>query len=452
MPSVCIVTPAHLTCNPRVVKEADALHQAGFQVDVVFAQRGSDVMCESDRLLTEGRGWKSSPIRIPTREHRRVNWFVMTAAQRSLRLLPNVVWDLGFVAERSEGRAFGALARAATSRKADLYVGHYVEGLAAAAVAARHSNGRLGFDSEDLHTGEGENPAEIARVDFIQRRYLPQCQYVSAASEGIGTVLSREYGVSEPVTIHNCFPISERLLLDEETQDRRGEGLSLYWYSQVIGLDRGIQDAIRAMAMLGGAMELHLRGRLDSETRIALESLATQVGVQSRVHFHSPVPPQQLLSRAVEHDVGLALEQGVTLNRAICTTNKLFFYMLAGLAIAATNVQGQVHVLSTIPEAASLYSPGDAQALASILKLWQNSAETLRKAKHASLDAALQRWNWELEGTRLVNAVTRSLTKVATKSSQRIGSGAERRRRKISPGTPRSFASDDGRHSPMHNE
>ena len=33
--SVCIVSPGHLASNPRVVKEADALHGAGYRVTVI---------------------------------------------------------------------------------------------------------------------------------------------------------------------------------------------------------------------------------------------------------------------------------------------------------------------------------------------------------------------------------------------------------------------------------
>ena len=34
-PSVCIVTPGNLASNPRVLKEATALHSAGYRVTVV---------------------------------------------------------------------------------------------------------------------------------------------------------------------------------------------------------------------------------------------------------------------------------------------------------------------------------------------------------------------------------------------------------------------------------
>jgi glycosyltransferase involved in cell wall biosynthesis len=303
-----------------------------------------------------------------------------------------------------------------------MYVGHYPEGLAAAAFAANHHATQLGFDAEDLHTGEANPQTHLARVAFIEQRYLPLCSYTSAASAGIATALADRYGIATPATIHNTFPWSERTQLDGKRIDRRGEALSLYWYSQVIGVDRGIQDAIRAMALVSRPVQLHLRGAIDGATRESFLRLAGELGVQERMYFHPPVAPDELLSRAVEHDIGLALEQGTVLNRAICATNKLFFFMLAGLAIAATDVPGQAAVLSQHPDAASLYRPGDAVALAAVLDRWQEHPDLLRRAKGASLEAARRRWNWELESEVLVRRLTRALnwpdTEVRRESSK----------------------------------
>jgi glycosyltransferase involved in cell wall biosynthesis len=124
--------------------------------------------------------------------------------------------------------------------------------------------------------------------------------------------------------------------------------------------------------------------------------------------FHASVPPSELLSRAAEHDVGLALEQGTVLNRALCATNKLFLYMLAGLAIAATDVPGQRSVLANEPGGA-LYPPGDYRALATILEEWRSKRAALNNAKAAALELARDRWNWEIERNKLVETVRRFL-------------------------------------------
>lgn len=417
--TVCIVTPANLCSNPRVVKEADALHEAGLRVEVVFAQNGIRGHDAYDRAIVASRGWTATPVTLPTRKTRPARWLHGALTQRLCQLLPMRTWPYADIAERGEGMAYHLLARAALQIEADLFIGHYAEGLAAAGAAARRRQVLLAFDAEDFHTGEANPAAKISRIDFIQRRYLPRCAYITAASGGIADALAGAYDIPLPTTIHNTFSWSDRQLIDRDVLDRRGRELSLYWYSQVIGLDRGLQDAIRALGLLRGPAQLHLRGAIADETRTALLALATDCGVRDQIHFHEPIAPDALLSRAVEHDIGLALEQGTVFNRAICATNKLFFFMLAGLAIAATDVPGQAKVLSHDPDAGYLYPPGDHVRLADLLERWRSSPEALARAKRASLEAARSHWNWESEAKRLREVVQRSIRGVRNTGEKR---------------------------------
>ncbi|HKO11597.1 MAG TPA: hypothetical protein VJV22_06500 [Acidobacteriaceae bacterium] len=128
-----------------------------------------------------------------------------------------------------------------------------------------------------------------------------------------------------------------------------------------------------------------------------------------QLFFHPQVATSELLSRTSEHDVGLALEQGRSLNRAICTTNKLFFYLLGGLAVAATDVPGQLAALEAHKDAASFYTPGDYRALARVLERWRVDRGALERAKAASLACARRECNWERDAKRLVTVVTEAL-------------------------------------------
>src|SRR5580692_10063341 len=53
---VCLITPGHLSTNPRIVKEADALSEAGYEVTVIAA----DYMQWARRADAEfaGRPWR----------------------------------------------------------------------------------------------------------------------------------------------------------------------------------------------------------------------------------------------------------------------------------------------------------------------------------------------------------------------------------------------------------
>jgi glycosyltransferase involved in cell wall biosynthesis len=228
---------------------------------------------------------------------------------------------------------------------------------------------------------------------------------VTAASPGIADALADRYRIPRPTPIYNVFPWADRAGIDGDRKDRRGPALSLCWYSQSIGLDRGLQDAIRAAGLLRGDFQLHFRGTLEPSVSRELLRVARECGVAERLHLHPQVPPGELLSRVVEHDVGLALEQPVSFNRLATVTNKVFLYLLAGLAVAATDTPGHRAVLNTCPEACLVYPPGDHAALAAGLQRWLDSPQLLQRARRAALEAARTRWNWETESRRLVELV-----------------------------------------------
>jgi glycosyltransferase involved in cell wall biosynthesis len=393
------------------VKEADVLHEQGYDVCVVHAPGGLKETRRHGEELMASRGWENSYVGwSPHHSEERMTYWKSSLRQRAAQWVPRALWSISFLAEVREHRVYPELAALAAQHSADLYIGHYPAGLAAAAFAADQNGSYVAYDAEDFHVGEDpDNEARIRRIDFIERRYLPRCAYVTAASDGIADALSERYPIDRPTEVYNMFPWSERKTLDGKVKDRRGKALSLYWYSQTIGLNRGLQDAIRAAGRLDEPVQLHFRGSiLEGEVREELLREAQRSGVDDALYFHEKVPPQELLSRAAEHDIGLALEQGNTPNSRLCTSNKLFFYPLAPLAIAATNVPGQRAILSERMDCSQLYSPGDDAALAEILREWSNTQQ-LKTAKEKALEAARREWNWERESRKILQLVGKTL-------------------------------------------
>jgi hypothetical protein len=62
MATICLVTPGHLGSNPRIVKEADALTEHGYQVHVVFAQTHQRDLDRDASILAKSR-WQAHPVR-----------------------------------------------------------------------------------------------------------------------------------------------------------------------------------------------------------------------------------------------------------------------------------------------------------------------------------------------------------------------------------------------------
>lgn len=400
----CLVTPAHVCNNPRLVKEADALHAAGHAVRVV-SLRGRDAEAARDGVLMSTRGWRLDTVDVG-RESARVRWLVNSVAQRGAEHAFALGFRRGLVRDLAASRFVVPLALAAAREPADVYIAHNVEALPAAAWAARRHGAQLAFDIEDLYEGippDGEeHVAERERIVAVQRRYLPACDRLTAAAPGIADEIARRYGVTRPLPILNAFPASDRPAEPIVRRDRVSDAPALYWFSQTLGPDRGIEDALGALALLETPAQLYLRGAIDASYRATLLGRAAELGVADRLHLLDVVPPGEIVARAAEHDIGLALEQPATLNRALCVTNKLFVYMLAGLAVVATDTRGQRGVLATAETGALLYPPGDAAALASRLRTLLTTPGALARARAAALSAALGPFAWEREAARLV--------------------------------------------------
>jgi len=444
---VAIVTPTYISSNPRVVKEADALAAAGLRVCVVFSQGPMEWARADDDIVAAGSEWRAFPIKwsnAVTAE--RGTYLRSTLRFHAARRLALSGWEPLSLAVRAACRTYPELARAAAAIPARLYIGHYPEGLAAAASAARRRNASFAYDVEDLHTEEDpptrDGRRRSRRVFQIERSCIGRCRYLSAVSAGVAHALARRYPGVAPLVIHNVFPWKDRLTLDGRVKDRKGPAASLYWYSQVIGFDRGLEDVIRALGHVRRPFQLHLRGFHSDDVARLLRALAVDSGIADRVFFHQRVPPTELLSRTVEHDIGLALEQPVSRNRELTVTNKLFFYLLAGLAVVATATPGQQGVLQQIPTAGDTYAPGDHLALASIIDRLLADEGLLSRRKEAALAAARARWNWETEQQPLVEAVRMALS---------LGlDGVENRTGRCVPTSPAEVHGAIGEHGRAH--
>lgn len=412
-PRVCLVTPGHLSTNPRLVKEADALHAAGCRVRVVATKFAAWADRADGEFLD--RPWPTSWARFGPL----ARW----PGRQAMRLRRRILRPLALHAPRLPGVAALAfhdvvpqLARLAALAPADLYIAHNLAALPAAVWAARRHGARVGFDAEDFHRGElaavpANEPARRLTAG-LEARYMPCCAYVTAASDGIARAYAEALGIACPTTILNSFPLAERQGTtppDELARERHGPGLSLYWYSQTIGPDRGLEDALRAMASLGTGVRLHLRGSWADGYETTLLREARRLGVADRVHHLPPAPPGQLVERAARHDVGLALEVPATTNRDLCVTNKILVYLLAGLGVAATDTAGQREVLGHVPGAGFLYPAGNADALAACLRPWLAADGALAGARATSRLAGERRFCWEIERKIFLGIVHRAL-------------------------------------------
>jgi len=134
-----------------------------------------------------------------------------------------------------------------------------------------------------------------------------------------------------------------------------------------------------------------------------LLSLAQQCNVASeQLLFVNPVAEKEIVSIGAMHHIGMASEVPHILNRELCLTNKIFIYLLSGNAIVASSTKAQERFLNEYPGIGMTYPCNDADALSAILNQYASNRELLFMHRSASSRLALERFNWETEGTYLL--------------------------------------------------
>jgi glycosyltransferase involved in cell wall biosynthesis len=409
MPSVCLITPGQPSTNPRLVKEADALSEAGYNVSVICAH-WADWADETDRVLLNSRVWGKSVRYVGGAPDARDGRYLLSRARHGFSNRLSRVAGLDKQLQSwSLCRVLPELTRAAKETVADLYIGHNLGALPPAVIAARSNNAKVGFDAEDFHSGI--NPTNGAAVDSserVEREFLPHCDYLTAASPDIARAYAEKYQLPAPLSILNVFPLAHRP--GEITTSNPSAPLRLYWFSQTIGRNRGLEDVVRAIGILRLPIELHIRGRWHPDFRQELFALARSCGVSSaQIISHEPALSDDMVRLAAEFDIGLALEPSHTLNNDLCISNKIFTYLLAGCGIIATSTRGQTQVLEQTGKAGVLYHPGDSEALAAAIRYWYEDRNELGRARLDAWYWGETKFNWDVEKRKFLDVVESTL-------------------------------------------
>ena len=124
---IVLVTSSQPSLNPRMVKEADALSEAGYEV-IVVGQYWNEWSTKTYQELILLKKWKFIHVGgAPTND--KIIFFISRLIHKVARKLRTAVGFKFGIAELSIGRCTWLLYQQAVKQKADLYIGHNPGGL-----------------------------------------------------------------------------------------------------------------------------------------------------------------------------------------------------------------------------------------------------------------------------------------------------------------------------------
>jgi glycosyltransferase involved in cell wall biosynthesis len=401
---VVLITTGQPSTDPRLIKEADCLSEQGFDVIVLY-QYWSSWAEETDKPLLTGKKFKITQVGGSPTKKRLTYLFTRLSQKIASGLIKLKVYKLG-VAEHVACRSFSLLLSAAKKCKADLYIAHNLGALGIAVRAAHANKSSSGFDAEDFHRFEEENDKTTpsALKAYLEDKYFARLNYITTSSP----LITREYSALFPrlhfSTVLNVFP-KRTYPVNKEKSDLP---LKLVWFSQTVGLNRGLDDVLNAMGLITeGRPELHILGDINSVVKYKLEKLARKNNLYNQLFFYKPIPSENIYHFLQGFDTGLALEPGFSINNNIALSNKIFNYMQAGLSLILSDTEAQQSFYQENPETGFCYERGNSNNLATIISRLHNDRDLLNSQQKKSLEGFTNRYNWEKEQILFLNCINR---------------------------------------------
>ncbi len=410
---ICLITPGHIASNPRLVKEAQFLTKNGFDVQLIFTQYVDYIINFDSVIFKNNPTWTCQILNRTTKNIKtRFQNFTTALLHKTCAMLLLRGIKSEFIFAHAINRYFSWQLKQAVLAKAHLYIAHNLAALPVAVLAAKVNKTKCGFDAEDFHrneTTDDPKDQDVLLKTFIEENYIPQTSYLTTGSLPITKLYLKLFPAKKIITISNAFPIERDL---KQPVLKMNEPLKLFWFSQTIGLNRGLQDIISALKILENEyLELHLLGFLADKTSISLDKIISGLHFkkQLNIFFHKPIQAEQIPTFAAQFDVGLALETGFCLNNDAALSNKIFTYLQAGLAVVASNTIAQKEFIYQNQDLGFCYEKGNAVQLASVLKRFIDEPNLLLATKQASYQAARNQLNWETESLKFLKVVEETL-------------------------------------------
>jgi len=384
-----------------VVKEADVLAKAGYEVEVL-GMNTLPHLVEEDIELVRGRKWKYTAVPGPLEPMNRGK----TLRYRLCRRIANeLAARTGIQTAAQLGGWKKDLLKEALERPADLTIAHSAATLWVARDLMMQGR-KVAVDFEDWFSREHEkapwHPDKV--IARIEKEVLDGASHGTCTSEAMAEAIGREYG-RWPEVIYNSFPLAEA---PEPAAEPGPEGPKVLWISQVTGPGRGLEFLAGALSQCPPEFTVTLVGDTQGDYEKKLRSQLPAFW-QKRVDFQRQVKNGEVLGLVGKHQIGLALERVSPESRDLTVTNKILQYLLCGLAVVATRTRGQDEAAKKAKGAVQLVEQGEEKGLAAALTKWARDKKALQQARGKARQVSQERFCWEVESRKLVELARRTL-------------------------------------------
>lgn len=255
------------------------------------------------------------------------------------------------------------------------------------------------YDVHELYNEQFTNKSEFWKSYFydMEKTLINSADEVFVVNKSIGEELKKRYNMKNYTVLANCVKY------EEPDAPRGGKKTKKILYHGRFEINRGMEELIEAMKYVEGA-KLILRG--DGLIKDELVNLVKKHGVKKKIKFKEMLPVEKVIKKASKADIGVIAYIPSCLNNYLCTPNKLFEYVMAGLCICASDLPELKRYIAE-NEIGEVFDPFKPKDIADKLNKILKDEKLLNKYKNNSIKAAKEKLNWETESKKIIEVLDR---------------------------------------------
>jgi glycosyltransferase involved in cell wall biosynthesis len=303
-------------------------------------------------------------------------------------------------------------AAAEAAGTAAVHHGHDLTALPAAIRGAARDASRSVYDSHEIFVDSSTNADRPrwarALLRFLERRWARGTDALVTVNQAYARVIAGRVRPRRTVVVHNCPPRwepsgDERARL--ETMAGIPSGAPIVLYHGAFSRHRGLEQ-LAAAALEPGLEAVHVVYLGYGGQRPMLDELAAEPRFGGRLHVVDAVAPDALLAVLAGADVDVIPLQPSTLNHWLCTPNKLFESIAAGVPVVVSDFPVMRRIVLDDVDAplGAVCDPASSAAIAAAIRSILERPTAEREAlRERCREAAAARWNWETESVQLLD-------------------------------------------------
>ena len=198
---------------------------------------------------------------------------------------------------------------------------------------------QLVYDSHELFTEVPElNDRPFVKNTWlaIEKMILPRIKHSYTVCDSISDEYNRKYGIKMQVVrnIPLCNKkTDEKKELNPLVKEYSGKKIILYQGALNVG--RGIENVIHAMEFINNAIFVIIG---DGDITNQLKNIVSDKGLKKKVQFVGKIPFNSLSKYTKRADIGIVLQEDLSLSYRFVLPNRLFDYIHAELPVIASDL------------------------------------------------------------------------------------------------------------------